>query len=256
VEAGILFTDLGIPLELPSRAAEKIGYRWHDKENTVRSGPNNSGHGTILWLVAAVLVLILKGFPVWAHSVNVFAYVDGQKIVVEGYFSGKAKAVDSVVQVFDADGTKIHEGKTDSNGVYSFNRRELGPIKSDLRIVLQAGIGHQAEYSLSAGELPASWKQESIRDDIKKIPPSRQVSSGAASGDVLILDRELLKGVLEEVVDARIQPVATMLSQQQKLLVEYTNKGPTMSEVLGGIGWIIGIAGVAAYLMSRKPEGK
>ena len=88
--------------------------------------------------------------PTWGHGVNVFAYVDGQKIFVEGYFSGKSKAVDSVVEVFDAQGNKLHEGKTNNNGVYSFKVLDVVPVRGDLRIVLKAGPEHQAEFRLPA----------------------------------------------------------------------------------------------------------
>ena len=65
-------------------------------------------------------------------------------------------------------------------------------------------------------------------------------------------DQALLKRLVEEAVDSRIQPLATMLGQQQKLLMELKEKRSSLTEIFGGIGWILGIVGVAAYLMSRR----
>ena len=66
----------------------------------------------------------------------------------------------------------------------------------------------------------------------------------------------MLKRIVEEAVDSKIQPLATMLGQQQKLLMELKEKSISLAEIFGGIGWILGIVGVAAYLMSRRNMGK
>jgi nickel transport protein len=47
-----------------------------------------------------------------------------------------------------------------------------------------------------------------------------------------------------------------MLGEQQKLLMEQKMKGPGVTEIIGGIGWIFGLVGVWAYFMSRKHAGK
>ena len=81
----------------------------------------------------AITLLLFPSVSGWAHKVNVFAYVEGDKVVVEGYFSGNVKAQDSPVEVLDSDGKKILEGKTDSKGMYSFKLADLPPIKGDIR---------------------------------------------------------------------------------------------------------------------------
>ena len=89
----------------------------------------------------------------WGHKVNVFAYVQGDKVIVEGYFSGNVKAQDSPVEVLDSKGEKILQGKTNTDGMYSFKLADLPPIKGDMKIVLDAGLGHRAVYQLSADEV-------------------------------------------------------------------------------------------------------
>jgi len=34
------------------------------------------------------------------------------------------------------------------------------------------------------------------------------------------------------------------------------NKGPQINEIIGGIGYIIGLAGIAAYFSNRKKKHK
>jgi nickel transport protein len=50
----------------------------------------------------------------------------------------------------------------------------------------------------------------------------------------------------------KIEPVIRMLGQQQKILLEQQDRGPTLSEIVGGIGWILGLVGVTAFFMGRS----
>jgi nickel transport protein len=209
-----------------------------------------------LWLFLTIAASMMICPPAWGHGVNVFAYVDGQKIFVEGYFSGKSKAVDSVVEVFDAQGNKLHEGKTNNNGVYSFKVLEVVPVRGDLRIVLKAGPEHQAEFRLPAADLPAYPKRKAAVVETQKEPQSQDMNLSESRTAEASYDQVLLKRLVEEAVDGKIQPLATMLSQQQKLLMELNEKRLSLTEIVGGIGWILGIVGVAAYLMSRRNMGK
>ena len=194
--------------------------------------------------------------PAWGHGVHVFAYVDGQKIFVEGYFTGKSKAVDSIVEVFDAQGNKLTEGRTDNHGVYSFKALDVVPVRGDLRIVLKAGPEHQAEFRIPASELPAYPKRKAAVAPAQKNPQPQETKPAGSRTAEVSHDQAALKRIVEEAVDSKIQPLATMLGKQQKLLTELNEKSVSLTEIIGGIGWILGIVGVAAYFMSRRNMGK
>jgi nickel transport protein len=201
----------------------------------------------------ALVILLLSDVSGWAHKVNVFAYVEGDTVVVEGYFGGSVKAQDSPVEVFDSDGKKILEGKTDSKGIYSFKLAELPPIKGDIKIVLEGGMGHKADYTVSLADLPVSTEKTSApqpKNEETKIagPPPL----AAAQPSVQAQDPALLKKVVEDAVEQKIQPLVKMLGNQQKMLMEQKDKGPTITEIIGGLGWILGIVGVAGYFMGRN----
>ncbi len=83
----------------------------------------SAGNKDVMICMAATLGMILMTMPALAHKVNVFAYVEGDSVVVEGYFGGNVKAQDCPVEVYDEGGKKIHEGKTDKKGIYSFTAR-------------------------------------------------------------------------------------------------------------------------------------
>ncbi len=194
----------------------------------------------------------------WGHKVNVFVYVQGDKVIVEGYFSGNVKAQDSPVEVLDSKGEKILQGKTNTDGMYSFKLADLPPIKGDMKIVLDAGLGHRAVYQLSADEVHSPTRKTralSTGVGVTEAKVAREAGTRSIR-PVRVEDASVLKRAVAEELDKKIQPILRMLGEQQKLLMEQKLKGPGITEIIGGIGWIFGIVGVWAYLISRKRTEK
>lgn len=130
---------------------------------------------------------------------------------------------------------------------------EVVPVRGDLRIVLKAGPEHQAEFRIPASDLPVYPKRKAAVLGIPKEPhPQETIVNEDEENRALPHDQALLKRLVEEVVDSRIQSLETMLRQQQKILMELKERRFSSIEIFGGIGWILGIVGVAAYLMSRR----
>jgi len=96
-----------------------------------------------------MLIALGSSQQVFAHKLNLFAYVEGDMVSVEGYFADGKKAQNSAVKVFDSSGAVLVEGVSDGEGMYRFKVSQ----KSDLKIVLSAGMGHQGEFLMSAAEL-------------------------------------------------------------------------------------------------------
>jgi nickel transport protein len=84
-----------------------------------------------------------------AHRVNLFAWVEGDTVFTESFFSDGAKSIGSRIDVFDPEGEILLTGRTDDEGRFSFKI----PKKTDLTIVLNASMGHRVEYILSASEI-------------------------------------------------------------------------------------------------------
>jgi len=59
------------------------------------------------------------------------------------------------------------------------------------------------------------------------------------------LTEKELQSVVEEALEKKLQPV-------MKMLAESKQGGPTVKDIFSGIGYIIGLAGIAAYIHSRK----
>jgi hypothetical protein len=111
----------------------------------------------LLLSIPAVILTIGTG-ECQAHKINVFAVVEKDSLVVEGYFPGNVKAQNSPVEVLDQSGAKVAQGQTDTTGVCKIRLAEMKPIKGDLKVVISTGDGHKSEYVVKAAEIPSSFK--------------------------------------------------------------------------------------------------
>jgi len=143
-----------------------------------------------LFLTGCLLSLGIEAVD--AHRVIVFAWVEGDTVYVESKFNGGKKVKAGKIVVTDPGGNELVKGTTNAKGEFSFKV----PKKTDLKIVLLAGEGHRAEWTLPVAEIETPAAEKS--------------------------------------------PVG--------------EKGPGAKEVLIGIGCILGLAGIAAYIRNRKKK--
>jgi nickel transport protein len=168
--------------------------------------------------------------PVLAHKVIIFAQVEGDTVFTESKFSGGRKATGAQVLVFDRVGKQLLEGKTDNKGEFSFRIPKL----TDLRIVLNAGMGHKAEWRIPESEIKEAG---GISEKNKDEKPSRSIDAA--------LSKEEIKELIDESLDRKLRPVVRMMTESQ-------SKGPSITEIVGGIGYIFGLMGVAIYFKNRR----
>ena len=100
-------------------------------------------------LLFGLVFLLLWTAPCFAHKVNLFAYVEGETVYVEGYFPDGRAVANGKIEVFDASKTLLLEGHTDSEGLFHF----LIPKHDSLSIVLDASMGHKTTYQINRQEL-------------------------------------------------------------------------------------------------------
>ncbi|MBF0254210.1 MAG: hypothetical protein HQL11_03700 [Candidatus Omnitrophica bacterium] len=96
----------------------------------------------------AVMLLVLSG-TAHAHRVNVFCVNEGDALTGEGYYASGEPAIDAPVKVYEEKTGKLAaEGRTDGEGRFSIELAGVPP--KDLRVELEAGMGHKAVWRLSA----------------------------------------------------------------------------------------------------------
>jgi nickel transport protein len=192
--------------------------------------------------MALVLTLVFMALTplALAHKVNVFAWVEGDTVHVEGYFAGNKKAQDSLVEVFDSTGKKLLDGRTDQQGEFAFKIPKI----TDLKIVLTASMGHRIDVVIPMCELEEVSPTKTTESGGHAVPePAEQkIVSGQTASAVDIAQME---AVLDKVLDRKLTTLG-------RLIRETRPEGPTVSEVIGGIGYIFGLMGVALYFISKK----
>lgn len=170
-----------------------------------------------------------------AHKVNLFAYVDGNTVVTDSGYSRSKRVHDGIVEVYDvASGKMLLSGNTNDNGRFDFEiPAEARAEKMDLQLLLKAGTGHQAKWVVKYAEYGAAKGPFAAEETDHG---HKEVATQQASVDT---------SEVEAVVRRELEPVKRMLS-------EMNQAGPGVTEIVGGVGYIIGLFGIVAYMKSRK----
>lgn len=197
-------------------------------------------------------VLITAAPPaVWGHRVNIFAWIEGDKVHTESKFSGGREPKNARVTVYDMNGAQILQGVTDENGFFSFK-----PDKwQAMRIVLTAGQGHQGEWRITEKEITA----EGLLPDSTAHPakprenPAPENNSRSDSPEPQMSSETVaaIKAIVENTVEKKTTPILRQLKRMEEHALE-----PQLKDIAGGIGYIFGLVGVAAYMNARRREKK
>ena len=128
------------------------------------------------------------------------------------------------------------EGLTDKEGTFSF---EIPPGDGDLKLILTASMGHRAEYIIQADELGniKGLIEEKIEEPVSAVSP--EVSS---------FDLKEIQSLIEDALDEKLKPIMSEVREIKKSQED----GISPTEIIGGIGYIVGIFGIVAYFLSRK----
>jgi len=173
-----------------------------------------------------------------AHKVNLFAYQEAGTVFTESYFGDGTPCRNAMITANDESGIVIAEGVTDGEGTFSFQWEKSG----ELRIILRASMGHGDEIIL--------WTHE--MDDVNQ---SREASEGtdlaSKGGSVSQINPTISEDAVSRIVESKIAPLRDSLREIRKKLEK-----PTFGKVVGGLGWIIGIAGAYLWGASRRKGRK
>ena len=66
------------------------------------------------------------------------------------------------------------------------------------------------------------------------------------------LDEKALINNIGTLMDDKLAPLFQKQATLEKLLLEDKFSGPKMTDIVGGIGWILGLGGIAAFFLSFK----
>lgn len=199
-------------------------------------------------LVFAILWCWFFPVSVSAHKVTIFAWVDGDTVYTQSKFSGGKRVKNAPVLVYDPKDVLLLEGKTDKNGMFSFKI----PQKTSLKIVLKASMAHMAVWqipveALGGTEPENAAKPDGLRNSLRPSSGSMDVQTQeqvSGSSTVALGKREI-----EEIIDASLDKKLAPITE---ILADSIHRGPGFTEIMGGIGYIFGLVGIALYFANRK----
>jgi len=206
-------------------------------------------------IAPAVLILLFSCTSVChAQQVSIFAWTEDGIVHTQSKFSGGKKVVNGKVEVFDPQGKRLLEGVTNKNGEFFFKV----PAVTDLEIVLTAGMGHKNSWTIAADEvgggLPKSGMSESkpsgsVGPGDSSSPPANVYSGQPAipCGETARLSADDVETIVSRQLEKKLAPLTRMIAAEQE-------KGPTISDIFGGIGYILGLVGLGAYMRYRKED--
>lgn len=189
-----------------------------------------------------MIISLLSAGTAIAHRITVFAWVEGDIVHVESKFSGGKKVRGGEVVVSDSRGNPLLNGKTNEQGEFSFK----APRKAELKIAVIAGMGHRGEWTITAEEIEGLPAEETVKSVRKSAPdrPKKHTESLPSPG----LSPDDIQSVVEKALDKKLKPVIKILTESRQ------DHAPSLTDILGGIGYILGLMGVATYFNFRRKK--
>jgi nickel transport protein len=181
-------------------------------------------------LLTVLGILVFQG-SVQAHQLRVFAHAKQDRIAGEVYFAGGQKLENSRVSLSNLSGDdEIATTRTDADGRFSFPVN----VRQGYRISANSGDGHVAHWDVQMSEVimsdPASH--------------SLQTPNPASSPPLHEPQSDNLKTLIESAVSGQVAPLRAELQE--------VRDERRIQDILGGIGYIVGLAGLGMFWLSRR----
>lgn len=206
-----------------------------------------------------LLAALLLPAPAQAHRVNIFAWLEGDSVMVECGFNRSSPVKNGLVTVFDVtDGKELLRGHTDDNGRFSFPVPAAARAGHGLRMQIAAGEGHQNDWTMDASEFsgaaaPTASPLEKVDGADRPQGAADSATAAAPSAPAApALTRtgpsatpDEVRAIVNAALDAKLGPIRRDLAAQ-------VNAGPSLRDIIGGIGWILGLAGIGLYFKGQR----
>jgi nickel transport protein len=201
-------------------------------------------------IALVIFSTLLTSVPAYSHKMRVFAYGEGDTISGEAAFSGgrMAKGIDIIVEDSKT-GEKILETRTGEDGTFSFAVPDIARSgRLDLRIIGEGGDGHRGEWLLAAADYLVLDDRGHVDQPIKQNPQKAASPKSRAPSAAPSCDKEELSAIVDAALARQLAPIKRSLAEQSERRV-------SIQDILGGLGYLIGLAGIAAYFRSKRTTG-
>ncbi|MGM0423994.1 MAG: hypothetical protein ACQEQX_03610 [Thermodesulfobacteriota bacterium] len=208
-----------------------------------------------LLALAICLCLALCSAPAQAHRVNLYCSLQQKEILCEASFADGSPVSGADIVVQDTEGQEeLLSTETDRQGQASFALPEKTlQSGADLEVTLQASMGHQDSWTIPAKEY--AHLEQPGEEGLDATPGNRQESQEPSSKadsqpsqEESSRDwpsRQELRDIVAEELAQELEPLQKKLRSRDKV---------SLQDVLAGLGYILGLAGIAFYFKGRKGQ--
>ncbi len=163
-------------------------------------------------MITPILALMLFSLPASAHNLRLFAAQQGNLVEGEAYFAGAGPAAGAHIRL-EQEGQQQRQLTTDAQGQFSL----MLPGPGIYELVADAGQGHQTRWTLDSLTVTGAAPEPTTTQ-----PTPSETATLAQQLRALQRDLEALRS------ERRLQ------------------------DIIGGLGYILGLAGLAAWIMGRR----
>jgi nickel transport protein len=203
----------------------------------------------LFWVqgICLILALCAVATPALAHRVLVFAYAEGDTIHTESKFVPNDPVRQGKILVIDhKTGKELLTGQTDDRGKFSFKIPAAAVAqKMDLEIVVEAAMGHRGSWLLKADSYLTGATPGKAAAPVARAPAP--ASASVTPGTKATVDQQALEAALNKALERQLAPLKEMLT-------ELTIHRTTPTDIIGGIGYILGLFGLWAYFQSKRKK--
>ena len=188
----------------------------------------------LIFIFSFLFLLTAQSF---AHKISAFVDVEDGNVSLVSYFSDGTPAKNAKVTVYDSKGNVVLTGRTNKEGEFDFKIKKSGKY----RAVVLAELGHRAVVDFTVGA-PATSESKATGNTKTETGAQSCAKSTAPPPSV-----EEFRKVLRE----ELRPI-----HRELLKIEEAQSSISYKDVIGGIGWILGIFGAAMFgYCYRRREG-
>jgi nickel transport protein len=190
---------------------------------------------------ALICLSLLLSLPVQAHKLKVFATAEGDQLQGKAYFVGGAKAAGARIAITDSQGQVLARLTPDAQGHFSYQVSR----RMDYQVIADSQDGHQARWTIKADELAAALPSVEVKDSVPPVtdrvgsPPLAQPDEKAGG-----LESPVVVSLVERAVARQIRPLREE--------IEAYGEQVRARDILGGIGYIVGLAGLGLWWRNRQ----
>ena len=230
-------------------------------------------------LFAALSFLVGSSSAAFAHGMYVFAWPEGAQICAEGYYSSKRKVQGGQTRAVNQAGGIVAQGVSDGEGRWCFT--PYAP--EELTIIYADDQGHRAEFVVTASvetgagapapavasvTVPVAASVtapvaasvvapgavaavDATSQAVASAPPGTVMPAGSAGAPGAVgiasvafaAQEEQLRGLIRAEMQAQLVPLHKALAERD---------APRLRDIVGGLGWIVGLVGIGAYYLQRR----